>query len=88
MREDFEKLLLERVGQVDPDQMEYLREQIALRFDEWERWRPSGYGAYSMIDEDPQLMHVAGQTPPDRWIDRSWPTLLSMRGIDASCEAG
>ena len=32
-------------------------------------------------------MHVAGQTPPDRWIDRSWPTLLSMRGIDASCEA-
>jgi hypothetical protein len=87
LRDDFEKLLLERVEQVDPDQTEYLRQQIHKRFDEWERWRNSGYGAYSMIDEDPQLMHVAGQMPPDRWKDRSWPTLLSMRGIDASCEA-
>ena len=87
LRDEFETILRERVEKVSSDQVDYVLNELNQLFDDWTRWRPAGYGSFSMDAEDPQLMHVAGQTPPDRWDNHSWPTLLSMRGVDASAEA-
>lgn len=87
LSEEFKKIIHERVSIVDSDQVVYVMQELEKRLRDWKQWQPSGYGAFSMVDEDPQLMHVAGQTPPNRWNHHSWPTLLSMRGVDASAEA-
>ena len=57
------------------------------RIRQWETWAPDDYGVFMGLSEDPSLMYQAGQTPPTTWDTRSWATLSSMRGVDASSEA-
>ena len=61
---------------------------LSKRFAEWEAWRPSRFGVFMGLPDDPTLMYQAGQTIRDDWEKMSWPTLTSMRGVDASAEAG
>lgn len=57
------------------------------RLKEWQAWDPSDYGSFGSFPESPTLMYPAGANPPADWNGRSWPTLSSMRNVDASGEA-
>lgn len=61
---------------------------LQQKLKEWKAWDPSEYGSFGNSPEDPPLMYPAGATPPAEWNNRSWPTLSSMRNVDASGEAG
>jgi hypothetical protein len=39
------------------------------------------------VPQDPPLLHPAGSVEPPTWNGRSWPTMSSLRNVDASCEA-
>lgn len=62
-------------------------ELLSDRLNKWEKWDPSEYGGFGKIPESPSLMYPAGSNPPANWNNRSWPTLSSMRNVDASGEA-
>lgn len=87
LRTSLKDIIDRRVATVSPDQSDYVAGEIEKLFDHWSKHQPAEYGSFFNLGQDAQLMHVAGQTPPDDWEDRSWPTLLSMRGVDASSEA-
>ena len=76
-----------RVNLVSPIDRDYVMDKLEKRFNEWKFWNPENYGEFFGMPQDPTLMHPAGQTPPKEWGSMSWPTLSSMRGVDASAEA-
>lgn len=78
----------ERIQNVSPGDREYVLSKLDQRLTEWKYWAPEHYGTFQGLPEDPSLMYQAGQTPPDNWVNFSWPTLTSMRGVDGSAEAG
>ena len=63
-------------------------ELMLRRLSQWEAWDPHDYGKFGNFPESPTLMHPAGGSPPSEWNGHSWPTLSSMRNVDASAEAG
>lgn len=86
LRDRFERLMLERVRLVDPLEEGYLEARLQRRLAEWEAWDPVSYGGFGVPPEDPPLMHPAGSTALPGWEGRSWPTLTSLRNVDATCE--
>jgi hypothetical protein len=78
----------ERIQKVSPGDRDYVLSKLDQRIKEWCYWLPKDYGTFQGLPDDPSLMYQAGQKPPDTWLDFSWPTLTSMRGVDGSAEAG
>lgn len=78
----------ERIQKVSPGDRDYVLSKLDQRLTEWSHWLPKDYGTFQGLPDDPSLMYQAGQTPPDTWVNFSWPTLTSMRGVDGSAEAG
>lgn len=70
-------------GEATEAVVELLRERLK----EWQAWDPSDYGSFVGFPESPTLMYPAGANPPAEWNGRGWPTLSSMRNVDASGEA-
>jgi hypothetical protein len=60
---------------------------LKKRFKEWQAWDPKEYSWFGPPPPDPPLLHPAGTTEPVEWNGHSWPTLTSMRDVDATCEA-
>lgn len=81
------EVIEDRIQKVSPGDREYVLHKLDQRLKEWLYWLPNDYGTFQGLPDDPSLMYQAGQTPPDTWINRSWPTLTSMRGVDGSAEA-
>lgn len=62
-------------------------QRLQKRLDEWLAWNPAEYGGFGALPDHPPLMYPAGANPPPEWNNHSWPTLSSLRDVDASCEA-
>lgn len=82
-----EDMIDERVNAVSNEELEEVRRKFLLRLDQWRKWQPGSYGGFGAPPTDPPLMHPAGSTEPVQWNGRSWPTMSSMRNVDATCEA-
>jgi hypothetical protein len=83
-----EDMLRERSDIVtDGEETEAVLELLRKRLGEWQAWDPSEYGKFGSLPESPPLMYPAGANPPSEWNGRSWPTLSSLRNVDASGEA-
>lgn len=83
-----EEMLRERSDIVtDGEETEAVLELLRKRLGEWQAWNPSEYGAFGSVPDSPPLMYPAGANPPSEWNGRSWPTLSSLRNVDASGEA-
>jgi len=80
-------MIRERVRCVAPEAEQEVMEKLRKRFSEWVNWNPPQYGGFGNPTEDPPLLHPAGSTMPNSWKNHSWPTMSSMRDVDASCEA-
>ena len=86
VRQRLESLFLDRVQRVDPAEGSLLAERLRRRLREWEAWNPAEYGSFGPPPDNPPLMHPAGSHARDEWNDHSWPTMGSLRNVDATCE--
>lgn len=82
-----ERMIVERVTLVDPSERVYVRNKMCQRFTEWQAWDPEEYGTFGAPPPNPPLMHPAGSRILIEWKGHSWPTLSSLRNVDATCEA-
>jgi len=87
MRIRIEEMVRERVREVAPDEEKPVMEKLQWRLDQWRAWSPAAYGSFGQQPEDAPLMHPAGSAERPEWRGRSWPTMSSLRNVDASCEA-
>lgn len=81
-----ERVISERVQAIDPSELNPTMRLFRERIKEWESRYPPKYGDFYPT-RDPMLMYPAGSPPPDEWGLEAWPTLTSLRHVDATCEA-
>ena len=87
LRELVEEMIEERVNFVAPEERESVMKKLSRRLDQWQVWQPGEYGGFGTVPIDPPLIYPAGSTEPAQWTGRSWPTMSSLRNVDAGCEA-
>lgn len=87
LRDLVDQMIEERVAFVAPEERDAVMKKLHRRCDEWRVWLPGEYGGFGAAPQDPPLLHPAGSTEPPQWNGRSWPTMSSLRNVDASCEA-
>ena len=81
------KLIAERINIIDSDELQAADEQIDQIIEKWKNWEPSKFSDFSGGEELP-LMFPAGSIRNMQWgKERSFPTPMSMRSVDSSCEA-
>ncbi len=82
-----EEMIDERVSFIAPEERTSVMEKFNERLEQWRVWNPSEYGGFNSPPIDPPLIHPAGSSEQPAWDGRSWPTVSSLRDVDASCEA-
>jgi hypothetical protein len=82
-----ESMIEDRVNEVVPEERDNVLEKLRQRLREWRVWDPAEYGGFGAPPQNAPLMHPAGSVELPDWTNRSWPTLASLRNVDASCEA-
>ena len=87
IRDRIEKVLQARTHIVDSDEWPNVHKMFERRLNEWRVWDPREYGGFGAPSENPPLLHPAGTVEPRTWNGHSWPTLSSLRDVDANCEA-
>jgi hypothetical protein len=86
--EELREILLPRVKQIDPDELENFESVFDRRAKEWQTWQRTEWsGKKFETQEDVPLLHDAGQYLPPAARKISWPTPTSMRNVDAECVA-
>ena len=80
-----------RVEDIDRDELEATMISIRTFMELWENWNPKLWdpkmnwdGSYG---NTVPLMYSAGSYPNEAWGEQGVPTPMSMRNVDASCEA-
>ena len=86
-RRKIKRMIKTRAKTVDPEEWPNVQSVFARRMKEWRAWDPKEYGGFSAPPESAPLLHPAGSMCPPAWKGHSWPTLSSLRNVDASCEA-
>ncbi|HXM46359.1 MAG TPA: helicase-related protein [Pyrinomonadaceae bacterium] len=80
------EILIARVKEVDNDELENFERVFEIKSQEWKRWgRMSWEGKWD--ETDPPLLREAGAYVSRERKRLSWPTLRSMRNVDAECQA-
>ena len=87
LKEIIESMIEDRVNEVAPEERDNVLEKLRQRLREWRVWDPAEYGGFGAPPQNAPLMHPAGSVELPDWTNRSWPTLSSLRNVDASCEA-
>lgn len=87
LKQVLENMLEERVNLVCPEEEGNVFRVLNTRLKEWLVWNPSEYGDFGVLGENSPLMYPAGATIPQSWDSHSWPTMSSLRNVDATCEA-
>ncbi len=82
----FGRVLERRVGLVDPAEADEVRRVFARRVRQWREWHRTRWNG-DRDGEDAPLLRVAGAYVPPEARRLSWSTLMSMRNVDAECEA-
>lgn len=86
LRQFVERIIKKRVSIIDRDECANVARMLSLRLSEWKAWDPYEYGGFGAAPTDPPLMHPAGTKEQAEWNGHSWPTMSSMRNVDANCE--
>lgn len=84
--ERLQEILLPRVARIDPNELEYFQKVFERRATQWRtRQRTQWYTRPS--DEEIPLMVRAGEFVKTERLTLSWQTPMSMRSVDAECQA-
>lgn len=81
----FRKIIIDRVSKIDPNEQGNAERMFDKRVDEWRSWH-SMYWNKSPDDNIP-LLREAGTYASRKKTFFSWSTPLSMRNVDAECQA-
>lgn len=82
---EIEKIILDRVRAVDSAEEENVKQVFAKRKREWKAYEPLKWSG-NPENEDYPLLRMAGQYADKKAMVRSWPTMMSMRNVDAQCK--
>lgn len=82
---EIETIILKRVKAVDPAELENVKRVFEKRKREWIGYGPLRWSG-NPDGEDYPLLRVAGQYANKKAKIRSWPTMMSMRNVDAQCK--
>lgn len=83
---DFEKLVLNRLTNIDPDELEYYQTIISKRKSQWLRWQSVDYDGKSQ-DTGVGLIYPAGKYLKEEFRNITWLTPNSLRNVDFECLA-
>jgi hypothetical protein len=78
-------LILNRVRNIEPDELQGTEELINYVFKHWETFRPQEYHTF-VTQENPVLMYPSSMTQHIDWNDIGFSTPTSMRNVDSMCE--
>lgn len=84
--EEIKAVLLPRVRAVDPQEEKNFLQVFEQKSREWKKWQPVKWTP-SHSDADIALLRVAGAYATPEQEKQSWPTMQSMRSVDAECLA-
>ncbi len=86
LAERLRDLLIPRIRQIDPEELDNFQRVFDSRVQEWNQWQPAKWTNWDPSDDIP-LIYAAGEYMSPDEASRSWPTPLSLRNVDASCLA-
>lgn len=84
--DEFEDRLMARAAIVAPTQIEVIRQILAARRNEWERWNRAEWGSPFNRSQEIPLMVSAGSHIPPVLQALVWQTPTSLRNVDQECE--
>lgn len=92
LRERVRSIIENRVDDIDCEELDATLARMELILQNWEDWNPQKWEPaknqdWSYADPVP-LMYPAGSHPNEAWGGHGMETPISMRSVDASCEAG
>ncbi len=90
LRTWIESVFAKRIASVsggDTQLAMHVMSRLERRLLEWAAWNPGEWGDFGKQSEDAPLLYPAGATRLPAWGNRGWPTMSSMRNVDATCEA-
>jgi hypothetical protein len=84
--DEFRELLIRRTEVVDPEELENVLRVLEHRGGQWRDWHRTRWDRHGS-GEDTPLLRLAGTYVSPEDERHSWATLMSMRNVDADCEA-
>jgi len=83
--DEIERVILNRVSAVDRSELDNVKQVFMKKRKQWENREPLRWSGNSN-DGDYPLLRVAGQYADPKAEQLSWPTMMSMRNVDAQCK--
>ena len=82
------EVLLSRAEAVDREESAFLDERLMELVEHWRKVEPPQYGSpVGTTSAEVPLLYPSGSEKRLEWSNRAWPTPMSMRNVDATCEA-
>lgn len=85
--EQLREILLPRIQLIDEAEVENFEKVFDLRAREWQRWQRTNWERNGRDTTDIPLLRAAGEYASREWQRLSWATPMSMRNVDAECQA-
>jgi len=85
--EKLRDILIPRIQLIDPHEVENFEKVFNKRASQWRRWQHTNWERNGRDTTDIPLIRVAGEYASREWELRSWATPMSMRNVDAECQA-
>lgn len=78
--------ILDRISDIDPDELNDSQAEFWEAMDRWEAVSPPQYGKMAGKVDTTTLAYPYGSTPDPIFHEKSWPVLTSMRNVDGTAE--
>lgn len=86
MLDNLRRLLLPRIKAIDVSEVENFERVFRRRLHQWQTWERTAWGSGFSTDQG-ELLRAAGAYVPPEEAQLTWPTPMSMRNVDAECQA-
>jgi len=84
---DFRLILEKRITRLSKREQTDVLRIFDQRSEEWKGWERTMWDSFANMADDVPLIHLAGSYVNEEWRRYSWPTMMSMRNVDADCQA-
>ncbi|BBD63554.1 helicase-like protein (plasmid) [Nostoc sp. HK-01] len=85
--EQLREILIPRIQLIDEAEIENFEKVFDKRASQWQGWQRTNWERKGRDTTDIPLLRVAGDYASPEWQRYSWATPMSMRNVDAECQA-
>jgi Helicase conserved C-terminal domain len=85
--EQLREILIPRIQLIDEAEVENFEKVFEERASQWQRWQRTNWEKKGRDTTDIPLLRAAGDYASPEWQRLSWSTPMSMRNVDAECQA-